>query len=365
MREPPRNQYGWYSPLSSHQLRRDKPTAFSFMGHELVAFRDAAGQSCVLQAICPHFGAHLGRGKVVDGCVRCPFHKLDFDRDGQCVGAPPPYDTTKVQHLRTQAWASCERLGEVFVWYGPDLAKPAWELPLDAMAWEEWSPPVTNAGLPMPNVNPIWVGENTVDLAHVRTIHGLHNLTLVEPPRAHDDGTYRVVFDVVWRAGSRSDSRLMKALGRFVNSSFRLDTRLLNPGILVTEATLSKAQGGLRIRTVVLVNPVGEYDAHLRLLVLVHRRFDAAWLGAVERLLGRRPEQLIAQVYLELGMADFRADAAIWQHRRHLSQPVLLKGDGPLVDFRKWEVRFWPDDEAADEAAADVPVNRGRWATSA
>jgi phenylpropionate dioxygenase-like ring-hydroxylating dioxygenase large terminal subunit len=348
MLEPPRYQYGWFAPLSSAEVRSDRPTSFFFMGHTLVAFRDASGRAVVMDAICPHFGAHLGYGQIVNGCIRCPFHKLDFDREGRCVDAPPFYDKNKLQHLRAQTWASCERLNQLFIWHGADPEHPAWDMPLDALCWDDWTPPLTNKGLLVSGMHPLWVAENVVDLVHVRTVHGLDNLNLIDPPRPHDDGTYRVVFDVVWRLGSRSRHPFVRKLGSLVNSPFRLETQLLNPGILVTEATLTEKHGGLKIRTVVLVNPVGERDTQIRLLVSLRRQFRAAWARAGQWLLGHSPEELIAQLYLQLGMEDFRADAAIWKHRRHLIQPVQLKGDGPMVEFRRWSVRFWPESYAEE-----------------
>jgi hypothetical protein len=51
---------------------------------------------------------------------------------------------------------------------------------------------------------------------------------------------------------------------------------------------------------------------------------------------------------LAIGTEDFRSDAVIWRHRRHLDAPIPLRGDGPLVDFRRWSTRFWPATHAAD-----------------
>ena len=50
---------------------------------------------------------------------------------------------------------------------------------------------------------------------------------------------------------------------------------------------------------------------------------------------------------LAIGTDDFRSDAVIWGHRRHLVAPVALKGDGALIDFRRWSARFWPADYQA------------------
>jgi nitrite reductase/ring-hydroxylating ferredoxin subunit len=312
-----------------------------------VAFRDARGEVGVLDAVCPHFGAHLGHGgDVVDGCIRCPFHKLSFDRGGACTGAPAHYGQAPRGHLRARPWASRERFGIVFVWHGPDPARPAWDLPLDALDWEGWTSPVTNDGIPMPRVHPLWVAENIADIAHLRTVHCWDLLEVTEPPGEHHDGSYRVVVDVVWRLGARAHDARVQRLGRWVNSRFRLEARILNPGVVVAEATLTEEQGSLQVRNVVLVSPVGERDAHLRILVSVRRRLGGAWVRGAERLLGRCPEDLLARVLLAIGTDDFRSDAVIWGHRRHLDTPIPLRGDGPLVDFRRWSTRFWGDAHA-------------------
>jgi hypothetical protein len=74
------------------------------------------------------------------------------------------------------------------------------------------------------------------------------------------------------------------------------------------------------------------------------------WMGiarAGRRLFGRGPEDLIAQAMLLVGTDDFRSDAEIWSHRKHLTAPTPLKGDGSLVDFRRWSTRFWPPEHGA------------------
>ena len=49
----------------------------------------------VLDAFCPHLGAHLGMGGTVEGnALRCPFHGWEFATSGACTAIP--YATTKV-----------------------------------------------------------------------------------------------------------------------------------------------------------------------------------------------------------------------------------------------------------------------------
>ena len=58
-------------------------------GAERIAvFRHAGGVSAVTN-VCAHQGGPLGEGKVVDGCITCPWHGWQYKpRDGQ---SPPPF----------------------------------------------------------------------------------------------------------------------------------------------------------------------------------------------------------------------------------------------------------------------------------
>ena len=42
-----------------------------------------------IDAFCPHLGAHLGYGGLVEeSTIRCPFHAWRFDGTGACVEVP-------------------------------------------------------------------------------------------------------------------------------------------------------------------------------------------------------------------------------------------------------------------------------------
>ena len=105
MRPPPQYAHDWFSPLRSSDVVAGKITNFTFMGNDLIAFRDASGAAVVLDAQCPHFGAHRGvGGRVVDGCVRCPFHGLHFDGAGQCVKGDFVKDPRHLRHVKSAPW---------------------------------------------------------------------------------------------------------------------------------------------------------------------------------------------------------------------------------------------------------------------
>lgn len=352
MRAPPPHPYGWYAPLRAHEVRADAPTSLEFMGRSLVAFRDAAGRVRVLDAVCPHFGAHLGHGgEVRDGCIRCPYHKLDFDGDGRCVGAAAHYDPARVRHLRAGVWASEERYGLVWVWHGRDPSTPERPIALDALDWEGWTDPITHDGLTVANLSPLWLAENIADLAHLRTVHCWDLDRVVTPPGVAPDGTFHVAVDVRWRLGARSRDPRVQRLGTLVNSPFHLDVRAHDAGIVVAHATLTEAQGALALRNVVLVCPLPDGGARLRVLVSVRRQWRGAAAQALRRVTGKGPEELLAPLFLAIGVSDFHSDAQVWERRRHLDNPVPLQGEGALLEFRRWSLQFWPADHESDESA--------------
>ena len=75
--------------------KKRNPNSFNFLGEHFVVFRTEKGVASVLDAYCPHLGAHLGIGsRVIGDCVECPFHGWQFrGEDGQCIAIP--YTTGK------------------------------------------------------------------------------------------------------------------------------------------------------------------------------------------------------------------------------------------------------------------------------
>ncbi|XP_072144160.1 cholesterol 7-desaturase nvd-like [Dermacentor andersoni] len=87
---PPVFPNGWIPVLESAQLQTGEVKALNVIGLELVAFRTEDGVAHVLDAYCPHLGAHLGvMGRVVGDCIECPFHGWRFQGDtGACTHVP-------------------------------------------------------------------------------------------------------------------------------------------------------------------------------------------------------------------------------------------------------------------------------------
>jgi nitrite reductase/ring-hydroxylating ferredoxin subunit len=114
----PADQMQWHALDGVDNIPADKVKTYNVSGEELVAYRDADGGIVVLDAFCPHHGAHLGyESRVDDGCVRCPFHHFYFDSDGKCLGRNSTHRGAGIQRISTTPRRSRLRgdLVEVFV----------------------------------------------------------------------------------------------------------------------------------------------------------------------------------------------------------------------------------------------------------
>src|SRR2546429_2065324 len=66
------------------------PVRVPLLGERLVAFRDSAGRVGLLEESCPHRGASLALARNEDGCLRCIYHRWQFDAAGRCTDTPTP-----------------------------------------------------------------------------------------------------------------------------------------------------------------------------------------------------------------------------------------------------------------------------------
>ena len=80
---------GWHGIAFSSDVGVGEAHAVRMLGRDFVVFRTESGEAHVLDAYCPHLGAHLGEGGAVEGDgVRCPFHGWRWAPDGRCQAIP-------------------------------------------------------------------------------------------------------------------------------------------------------------------------------------------------------------------------------------------------------------------------------------
>ena len=93
------------------------------LGEKLLAFRDTEGQPGLIDEFCSHRGASLYFGRNEEGGIRCAYHGLKFDRNGNCIEVPSAPQACKQMGIK--AYPCIERAGMVWAYLGPKDRQPA------------------------------------------------------------------------------------------------------------------------------------------------------------------------------------------------------------------------------------------------
>jgi 3-ketosteroid 9alpha-monooxygenase subunit A len=313
---------GWFQVAWSRELAPGGMKSLTCFGEELVLFRGASGQASVVDAHCPHLGAHLGVGGSVDGdCITCPFHGWQFDGSGACTRVP--YAKKVPPKARLFSWPVVERDGMIFVWRdrarrGPDRPLPA----IDGYRADAWSPWSTYE-LTL-KARPLDILENAVDSPHFEHVHG-NGPTRPEILRTGP----------VLELRQKTSARL---LGLSIDAA--LHYQLIEPGFHYLRVE------GLPTGTALVMSsliPVDEQRVVNRLSIALARRGRGRVAGALARVLG----MAIARQMI----ATYEQDRPIWENKVFHSQPVLAAGDGPIPLLRQWYASFGTGDRAATAIA--------------
>ena len=161
---------GWYFVASRQDVQRARLLQKTWMGESIVVWCDVDGNVCVAESFCPHLGSDMGPetgGRVCEGRLVCPFHGFEYDTKGHCVATPfadPP------RNARLRVFETRVISGLIFAWWGIEGREPQWYLPEEEPAQDGWSNIELNT-LRFPG-HPQETTENSVDLAHLRYVHG-------------------------------------------------------------------------------------------------------------------------------------------------------------------------------------------------
>lgn len=186
MTDLPRNL--WYPLFLSSELG-NQPRKFERFGEVWVGCRLSDGRLLMAADRCPHLGASLSQGEVINDQIQCPFHGFCYDEKGHCTAAPALGAKHKVpEKLRVKTIPLREIQGWIWGWWG-DIPTTLPNVPTFTeidhhWRWgditSDWSVHVTRAI------------ENQLDVAHLPFVHrrsiGAGNRTQVEGPYVEADG---------------------------------------------------------------------------------------------------------------------------------------------------------------------------------
>lgn len=296
---------GWYSVARGHELGKGEVQRVYAFDRELALFRTREGNAVVLDAYCPHLGAHMGvEGSVVGESLRCPFHGWRFGSDGQCVEISYCEDIPERASVR--AWPVSETNGDIMVWFHPQGAEPTFEVPalseLDSDEWTDaqyWERTIPN------HVQNI--AENVCDPVHFQYVHKMQETPPSEVTIADDDRVLTLTTDA-----------------RTADHPHLLTAEVHNPGLAIVRTNYGPNAEMLVYST---AQPTGPNETLMRWSLTVRKE--------IIDLVGDEVMRGIKD-----GIND---DYPIWENKIYRPKPVFCKGDETLVTFRKWVRQFYVD----------------------
>lgn len=311
--------FGWFAVALSHELGVGEVKPLQYFERELVLFRTETGQAKVLDAICPHLGAHLGYGGTVNGeSIACPFHGWEFNGDGFCTDVPyadnmPP---KVVGQACIRHYAVKEDNQAIWMWYHPGDEAPHWELDHvpemnDPVFWtqlrsRDW---IVNCHIQDTN-------ENAVDKAHFAYVH---TSEYVPEGEVEINGHRRVTELASKTAAFSEDGKPIE--GEFVDTNFT--SKSFGPGF-----TWQHFRGITNSVMMGMITPIDQQSVHLRFLFLYPE-------------LNSDVEKLFNDGYIDNVCTQVEQDMLIWNHKHYQPNPILCDGDGPINQFRKWFAQFY------------------------
>ena len=291
---------GWYLLAESASLAPGDVMPLRYFGRELVLFRTEAGKPVLLDAHCPHIGAHLGYGGSVEGeGIRCPFHSWRFDDAGRVDDIP--YKTSPgLPDVSAVCWPVDEVSGLILVHFSEHGHTPTWHLP-EQPVWGEpgWVGYETKQWTVRVHVQD--VTENIPDTTHFVSVHKLPDYPKARA-RVEDHVYHQVMGD---------------------------DTYALRHAAYGLGLTWLDVDEPLRYKFLVAATPIDEQHVDLRLLFLIYE-------GAGATEISQQGRSILGTIEKNTAL-----DVEIWSRKAYHERPPLVAGDGPIGVMRKWARQFY------------------------
>ncbi|MCU1353015.1 MAG: (2Fe-2S)-binding protein [Acidimicrobiales bacterium] len=285
---------GWFIVAESAELAPGDVRPLRYFDRDLVLFRTADGAPRVLDAHCPHLGAHLAVGGRVEGdCIRCPFHAWKLDGEsGACVEIPYGDATRIPPKARARSYPTLERNHMIWAWYHANDGAPFYDVPeVPEFSDDDWSPILVRDF--EVRVSAQDMAENNVDFSHFRYVHGTEGIPEDE---FVTDGTYK---------------RAVGMDGSFVREGFGLGLGVLRVASYVTFLSST--------------TPIHAGRVHVR------------WIFTAPKANGEEAAERAASSFC----AGVSQDIPIWENKIYRDPPIITKTEKLILEHRRWCQQFY------------------------
>jgi nitrite reductase/ring-hydroxylating ferredoxin subunit len=293
---------GWFIVAEAKDLLPGEVRSLYLFGRDVVLYRTAGGEPRMVDAHCPHLGAHLGVGGKVEGeCLRCPFHGWSFGEDGQCVDIPYSDSNHIPSKAHARSYPTLERNQMIWAWHHAEEGEPFYDVPeveeLSSDDWTDYDIREFEIAIACQEM-----AENNVDFAHFRYVHGTDGIPEDE---FHVDGTYK---------------RAVGQGGNFVREGYGLGLGVLRVKGWVTFLSST--------------TPIDEENVLVR------------WVFTAPKANGEQTVKEAADAFC----AGVSQDIPIWENKVYRPRPVLTKSEKYILEHRRWSRQFYSDYDPTGEA---------------
>ncbi|XP_075041595.1 cholesterol 7-desaturase nvd-like [Mixophyes fleayi] len=331
---PPVYPNGWYQVLDSHLLGPGEVQNITVCGQQVAVYRTHQGKAYVVDAYCPHLGANLAiGGQVVGDCIECPFHGWQFHgEDGKC--ARIPYAEKVPEFAKIKAWSTCELNGMVFVWYHCDGIEPTWNVPeQEEITSKEWV--YRGRTEHYVNCHIEEIPENAADVAHLGFLHEPALLSGVDLryTKSRRWDFFKHLWKVQWISEPAPNQHCSQMLLQHTSLVFGkhfsildLDVvaRQVGPGVVFLNFKHSFLGSGVIMHCVTPVEPLLQRVSHS---IFYQKNIPA----------------LIPKFMLRAECLQFERDVMVWNNKKYLSKPMLVKEDAAVQQHRRWYSQFYSE----------------------
>lgn len=325
---------GWHIVLFSQELRVGDVRSLRYFERDLVAYRGESGRVAILDAHCPHLGAHLasGGGRVQGDTIACPFHGWTFNPQGHCVAIPYAKAIPEKAVNALKGWPVLEKNGFIALWYERDNEEPETYLP-DIPQWgpQGWGDWVVNRS--RIRAKPCDIIENIVDIAHFPHVHGgavqawenrFGERSVTQASRVKGDpGAHMIIPPGTLLDLQATRSDLAGEADAWGDATYH------GPSIMYYYTESRSPHISFKSWWVNCHTPIDENEVDLCSAVMVSSLTD-----------NPLPEEF-AQLYPQMAHIAFGQDVEIWKDKVYREDPILCDGDGPINKLRRWYEQFY------------------------
>ncbi|XP_072344231.1 cholesterol 7-desaturase nvd isoform X2 [Scyliorhinus torazame] len=248
------------------------------------------------------------------------------------------------EFAKIKTWPTCELNCAVFVWFHCDDIDPSWSIPeQEEIQSGEWV--YRGRTEHFVNCHIQEIPENAADIAHLSHLHAPSMLSGsdLRSTRASHWGFAQHDWKVEWNTESEPNKHCSRMLvnhafyifgRRFPLLDVHVVCRQVGPGIVYMLFNHSFLGRGIILHCVAPVEPL--------LQRVTHSIYYQANIPAI-----------IPKFVLKAECIQFERDVMIWNNKKYISKPLLVKEDSAIARHRRWYTQFYSQNSPRFTAQLD------------